>query len=91
VGRNKEENKKLLQLATPGDFCLQAADFPGPIGLLRGEEDEETLIIAASITGRYSDAPSRQIKIEYHQLSEGEKRCLLVSPFPDEDIEKLRI
>jgi len=91
VGRNERENKKLLQLATPGDFCLRAADFPGPIGLLRGEEDEEIFRIAASIIGRYSDAPPREIKIEYHKLPEGEKRYLLVNSISDEEIEKLRI
>jgi len=91
VGRNKEENKKLLQLAMPGDFCLEAIDFPGPVGLLRGEEDEEIIRIAASITGRYSDAPFQGIKIDYRELPEGKRGCLLVNPISDEDIEKLRI
>ena len=90
VGRNEEENRKILQLALAGDVCLQASDYAGPVGLLREEEDE-MLLIAASIIIRYSDAPPSGGKVEYFKLSERKKEYLEAIPIEDEKLETLRI
>ncbi len=90
VGRNEEENRKILQLALAGDTCLQASDYAGPVGLLREKEDE-MLLIAASIIIRYSDAPSSGGKVEYFKLSERKKEYLEAIPIEDEKLETLRI
>jgi len=91
VGRNRKENEELLRLARPGDVCLRVVKFPGPVGLLRGEKEDETLRVAASIVVRYSDAPLEGVETEYYEFLEGEKRRLLSLPLSDEKIEKLRI
>jgi len=91
VGRNREENEELLRLARAGDICLRVVSFPGPVGLLRGKEKDEVLRMAARIVTRYSDAPFKEVKTEYCELFEKEKRYLTVTPLPDEEIEKLRI
>ncbi len=57
VGRNKDENEKISALAIDKDTLLEARDYKGPIGLLRGSYDDDTLRLAASIVLRYSDAP----------------------------------
>ncbi|RLE09318.1 tRNA 4-thiouridine(8) synthase ThiI [Candidatus Aerophobetes bacterium] len=91
VGRNRKENEELLRLARAGDICLRVVGFPGPVGLLRGKEKDEVVRMAARIVTRYSDAPFKEVKTEYCELFEKEKRCLIVTPLPDEEIEKLRI
>lgn len=92
VGRNKIENTLILQLAIEGDICLQAVDYPGPIGLLRKRDaGNEVLLLAASITARYSDAPHARTKVEYFRIPQKEKRYIEVIPVKDEKLETLRI
>ncbi|HXX05833.1 MAG TPA: tRNA (5-methylaminomethyl-2-thiouridylate)-methyltransferase [Candidatus Bathyarchaeia archaeon] len=57
VGRNKDENEMLQALALPNDTLLETKDHVGPISLLRGDDSENNLRLAAAITLRYSDAP----------------------------------
>jgi len=89
VARNKEENRKILELATPGDFFLEVAGFPGPVGLLRGEP--HLILKAASVTSRYSDAPSTGVKVKYYQFPHTEERYVEVNRAEDEELEALRI
>jgi len=90
VGRNEKENKSLLELTTPDDFRLQVVSFQGPISLLRGEIDDNTLLKAASITCRYSDAPRDGATVVCYRVSGKEKKCLQVLPLEDEELELLR-
>lgn len=58
VGRNEDENSKLLSLAkSQGIAYFEAADYMGPIALYVGEEKPSLIETAAAITVRYSDAP----------------------------------
>jgi len=58
VGRNREENRKILELSRDGDLILKVEVAPSPVGLLRcsGEPEREVLETAAGIVARYSDA-----------------------------------
>jgi tRNA-specific 2-thiouridylase len=60
VGRNQDENEMLKALALPGDVLFETKDHVGPISLLRGQDIEHNLKLAAAITLRYSDAPKDQ-------------------------------
>jgi len=57
VGRNKDENEMLKSLALSDDLLLETKDNVGPISLLRGDDSENNLRLAAAITFRYADAP----------------------------------
>lgn len=57
VGRNKDENEMLEALALLDDVLFEAKDHVGPTSLLRGQDSEDNLKLAAAITLRYSDAP----------------------------------
>jgi len=66
VGRNREENRRLLELSKDEDIILKVPDVPSPTAILRcrGEPNEETLRTAAGIVARYSDAKSeRRVKV----------------------------
>jgi len=56
VGRNETENKILLNLKKPNDLIMEAKYVPGPITILQGEFDEESLNYASMLTLRYSDS-----------------------------------
>jgi tRNA U34 2-thiouridine synthase MnmA/TrmU len=86
VGRNEEENKRILAHAGSSDYLLEAQEFPGPISLGRGAFDGELLRLAAGITARYGkgkDAPEVAVKV-----SGAATRNLTVSPTSEEEIEK---
>lgn len=57
VGRNQGENQTIQDLSRRDDVTLQMQDFPGPLVLLTGKDDGETIRLAAGICARYSDAP----------------------------------
>ena len=65
IGRNKLENGLLLQLKGPNDIVMEAAEVHGPITLILGRIDVETINFAASLTLRYSDAKNSHGKIIY--------------------------
>jgi tRNA U34 2-thiouridine synthase MnmA/TrmU len=68
VGRNEEENEKLLSIAkmNSGLSTLEVKDYMGPVTVLVGEADTETIKKAAAITVRYSDAPKdASVALEY--------------------------
>jgi hypothetical protein len=61
VGRNKEENRRIRELAREGDKIVEIIDFPGPTVLLRNGNNEDTEI-AASLALRYSDCKEDRAK-----------------------------
>ncbi|UCD73213.1 MAG: hypothetical protein JSW01_00800 [Candidatus Bathyarchaeota archaeon] len=89
VGRNREENRLLLELKSPEDLYLEVPEYGSPITLLLGPESEEAIKVAASITARYSDAPQKRIEVKY-----GRKNLeisIIVSPSQDRDMAKMRV
>jgi tRNA-specific 2-thiouridylase len=57
VGRDQEENHRILALAKEGDILFEVQGWGSPITLLRGQANEKEIHLAAAITVRYSDAP----------------------------------
>jgi hypothetical protein len=89
VGRNQEENRRLMELKSPEDLYLEVPEYGSPITLLLGPENEEAIRVAASITARYSDAPQKKIEVKY-----GRKNLdisIIVSPSQDRDMAKMRV
>jgi len=92
VGRDEAENKKLLELGSDGDMLLEAADFKGPLTLVRGGPSEEDLRVAAMLTLRYGKgrgADSASVKISEH--AGARQRVVVVPPAPDSLPATLRI
>ncbi len=54
VGRNENENHRLLELKDPQDEVFQLTDYPGPVTILRGAKTEESMKFAIELTERYS-------------------------------------
>ncbi len=92
VGRNEEENTKLLTLAQPDDVCFQASDFLGPVALSRGELTEEEITTASSLTARYGKGKKEStLKVNYWKPPEEKIQSTTVSPIREEELERLRI
>lgn len=81
IGRNKEENKRLRSLAKEGDTSFNVIGHKGPLAIVRGKLDEETLKEAASLCARYSDGKEfPRVKVSYRRLPDGEIKSIIVTP-----------
>lgn len=88
VGRDDEENKRLLGLTQKGDILFKVVNFPGPITILRGEANQKSLELTAKITSRYSKAKEEAItQVSYREFKEDKWKILTVSPIEDSELE----
>ncbi len=78
VGRREDENDVIQSLATPGDAVLLPRGFPGPTGLLKGEQDMGMLRLAASIMARYCKGEG-PFRFCYRGREEGEMEAAPLS------------
>jgi tRNA U34 2-thiouridine synthase MnmA/TrmU len=90
VGRNEKENNVLSTLAERrGLPRFEVTGHMGPISILIGNAEAETVEMVATLTARYSDAPRDEtVSVE---VVDGGIKVLRVSSMGDEEIESLRI
>jgi len=93
VGRDEDENKKLLALASAEDVLFKLKDRQGPISLLRGKTDDEIIALAASIAVHHTKYRNEE-KLDVNYWSgagQADKKTIFTKPAPKEEVEKLRI
>jgi tRNA U34 2-thiouridine synthase MnmA/TrmU len=78
VGRNEIENNNLLRLKKPDDLIMEVEDIPGPITIVQGELNEESLKFAALLTFRYSDSKETTGKIIYGEEYQNLTKSIIV-------------
>ena len=89
VGRNEVENKTLRSLKGKGDYCFELPDIVGPITLLQGIKNRESILVAAQLTAFYSDAKIEKVKVNYGKDSL-DKSIVVMLP-NRADVDKLRV
>ena len=65
VGRNHQDNLRLLQDAPPDSTMLELRDRPGPMACVVGRPSAEDLEVAKRLVVRYSrfrDLPAREVR-----------------------------
>ena len=90
VGRNKDENGKLLEIAESREVpYLKVIRYKGPITLYSGEERPDLIEKAAAITVRYSDSPREtSVKVTCRGCKE---EVIETKALKGEELEDLRI
>jgi tRNA U34 2-thiouridine synthase MnmA/TrmU len=89
VGRNENENEKLLKMKEKDDYYFEVLDFMGPITLLQGPKTKEVIKKAAGLTSRYSDVKEKKVLVNYGKEKLNKK--IIITPISEEEIKKLRI
>ncbi|RKX69063.1 hypothetical protein DRP53_09320 [candidate division WOR-3 bacterium] len=89
VGRNEKENLSLLHLIRPDDIKLEPLQVKGPIAILRGRSDPQSILLAARIVARYSDQKDEMVRIEVRDHKK--KSEIAVNPITDEEINPIRL
>jgi len=92
VGRNERENEELLALAQPQDYLLDAADYPGPTTLVRGEATQDVLREAAALTARYGKGRGlAMVRVLMRRPASGGETVYEVAPASEDFIAAHRI
>mgnify|MGYP001071842340 CR=1 FL=1 len=89
VGRNEEENTRLLSLKGKSDYYFEVQEYGSPITLLQGNGSEEALRIAASLTAHYSDCDNDPCPVGYGKTRLD--RTISAPKISEEEIDRLRI
>jgi tRNA U34 2-thiouridine synthase MnmA/TrmU len=87
VGRNEIENARLKKLSKEKDIFLEARDYPGPLGLLKGIPEEKELKEAASIVASYGKGKF-QNSLSVKVMKNGSVQEIEVMPLPREKIKE---
>jgi tRNA U34 2-thiouridine synthase MnmA/TrmU len=93
VGRNQEENEKILSLAEPDDFIfMPTQDLAGPTALGRGVFDNEMISLSCGIVARYCDLDGEKSAAVVVKQFGSQQESILESPaLAEERILALRI
>ena len=92
VGRDEDENEKLLEIVSPDDTIFKIKDRQGPISVLRGKVDNETINIAASIAAYHTKFRTEDaLRVNYWKKGSFEITTISVKPATKGEIEELRI
>ncbi len=92
VGRNRGENKRLLNLMNDDDICFYPKETQGPTGLGRGIFKDEDIKTAAGILTRYCDkTDKRNRQVLYKRASGKELQTITVTPATEEFLQTVRI
>ncbi|MCM8820295.1 MAG: hypothetical protein NC925_05820 [Candidatus Omnitrophica bacterium] len=89
VGRNEQENKKLLNLAKKEDLFFYPKELKGPLAIGRGEFDLNLISLSASILARYCDlTDDKPVEVVYKIFSSNQIRCLSSKAISKDDIKE---
>lgn len=93
VGRDEEEDERLLGLAIQGDYIfLPPGDIAGATALGRGSFNQELIELSCCILSRYFDLFEKTTaEIVYTIFPDKQEHALTVSVMKDEESDRLRI
>jgi tRNA U34 2-thiouridine synthase MnmA/TrmU len=87
VGRNKDDNEKIMSLAEKGDIVIKIKGLPGPITLIRGRSDSSTIELAASLAAGYTKGKDEDsLCAEYWPVPKETSCSLTVKPMRKEKL-----
>jgi tRNA U34 2-thiouridine synthase MnmA/TrmU len=92
VGRNEDENRKIMSFTMEGDTILRVKDFPGPVALARGDISRQETLRSAIITAKYSKAKFLpEVEVEYQVIPKPPKGILVSPSMVEDELKLLRI
>lgn len=92
VGRDKEENQRLLELIKKDDYLFRPENILGPVALGRGIFNAELLKLSCNIICRYCDLNGKiKESIIYEKYPQEKGLVLEVSPLEKEELLALKI
>ena len=90
VGRDENENNRLLRVASSEDIIFEPAILPGPTGVGRGNFNKELVYKCSRIIAWYTDKENA-VKVKVKCLSDRSEQTLEVKATTKEVLEESRI
>ena len=90
VGRDENENERLLRAASNEDIIFEPEALPGPTGVGRGNFNEDLLYKCSRIIAWYTDKENT-VKVKVKNLSDRSEQTLEVKATTKEVLEESRI
>ncbi len=92
VGRNEDENHKIMTFAKEGDAIFRVKNFPGPTVLVRGEVRNQEILRSAIITANYSKAKFLpEVEVEYQVIPKPPRGISVCPSMVEDELKPLRI
>jgi hypothetical protein len=92
VGRHHSDNEDLKLLIREKDILLKQSDAPGPLTILDGSASEQDVLVAASLTARYTKAGTSGDSVSILVIKPGGGEDVQeVQPMSIMDVEKYRV
>lgn len=90
--RTEEEGQEIKKSLTPKDIVFLAKDYSGSFVVAIGDLNEEDIIIAAKVCGRYSKGKDQEkLSIKYGNYTKQASGFVEIKPYNDEDIKNFII
>jgi hypothetical protein len=89
VGRNHNENCRLMELKGADDVIFSTVGIPGPVALLAGAPSEADVQLAASLCARYCKAGEELVRVSLE--GRGRSDEVEAAPISEEEISPLRV
>jgi len=91
LGRNKEDNEAIMNLKKENDAVFEPYGYQGPIGILRGERNDEFMKLAAGFLISHTKVKNdRKANVRYWTIREN-KNIVSSEPARREKIDEKRI
>lgn len=92
IGRDREDNRVLMNMVKPGDICFRLTEREGPFAILRGDNDEALIKRSAAIIAQHTKFRNEPgLKVDYWQASSSERKTVSVTAAPIDEVENIRI
>ncbi|MFA5143209.1 MAG: tRNA 4-thiouridine(8) synthase ThiI [Candidatus Omnitrophota bacterium] len=92
VGRDRAENEILTAMAKAQDVFFKLKDHQGPLAVLRGEHDDNTIALAANIMAYHTKFRNElSLDVNYWKSDTRDKKTVSVKPAGPEEVERLRL
>lgn len=90
VGRDENENQRIMNLAQEGDFCFEPKNLSGPTGIGRGEFDQSMKILSSQIIARYT-SQEEKVDVLVKDVSENREEVFSVKASNEDKIKEYMI
>ncbi len=85
VGRNDAENRLMERFIHPGNVFLRIENVPGPLCILRGKVDRDTLALASGVCLRYGKARGEPGRVAVYGTRPDVLEHRMPAPVMDDD------
>jgi len=91
VGRNKEENSAIRNLAKENDLLFEVIGYPSPTALLRNNKQENSIKTAASLCAGCSDGKNEEYLSVKVWSKRGQDRIIQCSPMENQQMKTFMV